>query len=191
VIDADVRVVAATNRDPAEAISSGKLREDLYYRLNVFNIIVPPLRERPEDIPLLARHLAEQYAESEGTPVPEFDPAVLQALVAHRWPGNVRELKNAIERATLLSQGGQVLLEHLPPEVAAASADSEAPVPVPAESAEPAPAVVLRVGATMEETEREMIRSTLKHTVGNKTRAAKILNISLKTMHNKVKKYEL
>jgi len=190
IVKADVRVVAATNRDPATAISTGKLREDLYYRLNVFTIAVPPLRERPDDIPLLARHLAEQYAAGTETDAPQIDPSTLNLLMAHPWPGNVRELKNAIERATLLSAGGVILPEHMPPEIAAAR-PSSAVGATDISDVEFGPPVVLRVGATMADTEREMIRSTLAHTTGNKTRAAKLLNISLKTMHNKVKKYGL
>jgi DNA-binding NtrC family response regulator len=189
VIEADVRVIAATNRDPAEAISAGKLREDLYYRLNVFTITIPPLRERPEDIPLLSRHLAEQYADRSGFSVPEFDPATQELFASHTWPGNVRELKNAVERATLLSRGGTITPKHLPPEVvAAATAPSDAAAEL---GRHDGPSVVLHVGASMADAEREMIRSTLVHTAGNKTRAAKMLSISLKTLHNKVKKYGL
>jgi DNA-binding NtrC family response regulator len=189
VIQADVRVVAATNRDPKKAIDDGKLRSDLYYRLNAFTIVIPALRERPEDIPFLARHLADQYAARSGSPIPEIDDAAMHLLLTHRWPGNVRELKNAVERAMLLSAGDPLMPEHLPPEVTAdrpnEGSDSEE------RQDASSPRVVLRVGSTMEETEREMIRSTLAHTAGNKTRAARILNISVKTMHNKVKKYEL
>ena len=187
LIDADVRVLTATNRDPKQAIDEGRLREDLYYRLNVFAIQLPLLKERREDIEPLARHFAEQYAASSGSQMPAIDHATVARLLAHDWPGNVRELKNAIERATLLSAGGVILPEHLPPEVVAAA--------IPARSAagpgDDHPTVMLPVGMTMQAVEREMIRSTLSHTAGNKTRAAKILGISLKTMHNKVKKFEL
>jgi DNA-binding NtrC family response regulator len=189
VIEADVRVIAATNRDPVKAIADHKLREDLYYRLNVFTITIPPLRDRPEDIPPLARHFAEQYASRAGTPVPAIDQGALQKLLSHRWAGNVRELKNAIERAALVSGGTTILPEHLPPEVARETA----PRAVGAPAGEPSdrPFVMLPVGVSMEEAEREMIRSTLQHASGNKTRAARILGISLKTMHNKVKKFGL
>ena len=191
VIESDVRVVTATNRDPMAAIADGKLREDLYYRLNVFTIALPSLRERPEDVPGLARHFAEKYAARTGTPVPPIDQTALERLVAHGWPGNVRELKNAIERAALLSGGNTILPEHLPPETAA-GARAVSPSTRGARLGEGNPAgVVLPMGSTMEDAEREMIRSTLAHTSGNKTRAAKILGISLKTMHNKVKKYGL
>jgi DNA-binding NtrC family response regulator len=193
VIESDVRVVAATNRDPMKAISEGKLREDLYYRLNVFTIMLPPLRERPEDIPHLTRHFAEEYAERTGNPVPVFEQPALDALLGHPWPGNARELKNAIERAALLAADTPIRTEHLPAEIVASR-------PVLAsvrttESGESAPSdggvLALPVGSSMEEAEREIIRRTLAHTAGNKTRAAKILQISLKTMHNKVKKFGL
>jgi DNA-binding NtrC family response regulator len=193
VIQADVRVIAATNRDPRQAIEERKLREDLYYRLNVFTIQLPSLRERPEDVPLLARHFAEQAVRGE-TPVPVIDPRTLEVMRWHSWPGNVRELKNAIERAALVCGGSRILPEHLPPEVALAS-------PRPGWTGEPVAAgeadddgeatVQLAVGSTIQHAEEQLIRSTLSHTGGNKTRAAKILGISLKTMHNKVKKYQL
>ncbi len=191
IIEADVRVIAATNRDPRQAIAAGKLREDLYYRLNVFTITIPPLRERPSDVPMLAHHFAEEYAARTGTPVPALTQAALDRLIAHGWPGNVRELKNALERAVLLSGGTPILPEHLPPDVLLA-APPPRPVHEPAGAAGNASGdgfVALPVGSSMEDAERELIRSTLQHTGGNKTRAAKILGISLKTMHNKVKKY--
>jgi DNA-binding NtrC family response regulator len=188
LIQADVRVLAATNQDPARAITENKLREDLYYRLNVFSITLPPLRARREDIRLLAGHFAEQYAARAGSPAPTFDPETVERLVGHAWPGNARELKNAVERATLLSGGKTILPEHLPPEVGAVRPAS---VPVTTGAGDAGPTVTLHVGATMADAEREMLRSTLAHTVGNKTRAARILGISLKTMHNKVKKFGL
>jgi DNA-binding NtrC family response regulator len=187
VIESDVRVLTATNRDPMKAMAEGKLREDLYYRLNVFSIVLPPLRDRRDDVPMLARFFADDYAAKNGTPVSPIDARALDLLTAHAWPGNVRELKNAIERSALLAAGGSILPEHLPVEVQKAT--GAAPVP-PLEAAN-AEMVSLPVGMSMDHAEREMIRTTLQHTSGNKTRAAKILGISLKTMHNKVKKYEL
>ena len=186
---ADVRVLAATNLDPARAIAEGKLREDLYYRLNVFTLTLPPLRERREDIDLLALHLVESYATEADTGQPEITPAAMERLRAHSWPGNVRELKNAVERATVLCQGKAITPEHLPPEVASATSASGAI----RSSGDESPPTVLTVpiGSTMEEVEREVIRSTLLHTAGHKTRAAKLLGISLKTIHNKVKKFGL
>jgi DNA-binding NtrC family response regulator len=189
VIESDVRVIAATNRDPIQAIADGKLREDLYYRLNVFTIQLPPLRERPEDVALLARHFAEQYAARAGASVPDLDPSALERLTTYGWPGNVRELKNAIERAALVSGGETILAAHLPPQI---GATPRAPGPqVASVPARDGGFVTFALGASMTDVERDMIRSTLAHTAGNKTRAAKILGISLKTMHNKVKKYGL
>ena len=193
VIEADVRVIAATNRDPMKAMADGKLREDLYYRLNVFTIALPALREHPEDIRSLCRHFAEQYATRTASTVPVIHQSAMEALLAHSWPGNVRELKNAVELATLLSGGGTILPEHLPPEVLTSRGS-----PGAAAGFEPASSgdsdgerLSLRIGTSMDDAEREMIRSTLAHTGGNKTQAARILRISLKTMHNKVKKYRL
>ena len=192
VIEADVRVIAATNRDPMKAMADGKLREDLYYRLNVFTIALPALREHPEDIRPLCRHFAEQYAARAGSTVPVIHQSAMEALLAHPWPGNVRELKNSIERAALLSGGGTILPEHLPPEVLTSRRAAAPPaVTAQGQGAPDALGVTLRIGTTMEDAEREMIRSTLAHTGGNKTQAARILRISLKTMHNKVKRFHL
>ena len=188
VIEADVRVLTATNRDPVKAMAEGKLREDLYYRLNVFTIVLPPLRDRREDVPMLARYFADDYAAKNGTPPSAIDPAALELMMGYAWPGNVRELKNAIERSALLAAGGPILPEHLPVDVKR----SEPATRLAAAPESAAGDVVsLPVGMSMDHAEREMIRTTLRHTSGNKTRAAKILGISLKTMHNKVKKYEL
>ncbi len=187
VIESDVRVLTATNRDPMDAIANRKLREDLYYRLNVFTIVLPPLRDRRDDIPMLARFFADDYASKNNMAVSPIDTRALELLVAHGWPGNVRELKNAIERAALIAAGGPIRPEHLPAEVQRVTGG----VPVMARDPGNRDTVSLPVGMTMDDAEREMIRTTLLHTSGNKTRAAKILGISLKTMHNKVKKYEL
>jgi DNA-binding NtrC family response regulator len=187
VIEADVRVLTATNRDPIKAMAEGKLREDLYYRLNVFTIVLPPLRERREDVPMLARYFADDYASKNGAPPSSIDARAVELMLSYTWPGNVRELKNAIERSALLAAGGPILPEHLPLEVQRSEPSAAPAVP---ESA-PGDVVSLPVGMSMDHAEREMIRTTLRHTSGNKTRAAKILGISLKTMHNKVKKYEL
>ena len=195
VIEADVRVVAATNRDPKKAIEEGRFREDLYYRLNVFNITVPPLRDRKEDIRMLATHFAEEYARRTGTQVVGVDPAALVRMIHYRWPGNARELKNAVERAALLSGGATITLEHLPHDVVG---DEPLDAPhlklVEDESLimeDGKDRVTLEIGSSMADAERTLITSTLEHTGGKKTQAARILGVSLKTMHNKVKKYGL
>jgi len=174
-----VRVVAASNKDPQKALQDGALREDLYYRLNVFAIGLPPLRERMEDLSELAQAFVEEFNERHGRTVRGVDEDTLDVLRRHRWPGNVRELRNVIERAVIVCAGDLVRGEHLPP-----LGTSVAPV-APTTEAE----VVVPVGTTVEDAERELILRTLKQTGGNKTRAAEILGISLKTLHNKLHKY--
>jgi DNA-binding NtrC family response regulator len=175
-ISVDVRVIAATNTDPMEAVRAGRLREDLFYRLNVFAIHLPPLRERREDIPLLVQAFLAEFNQRNGKNVRAVSQEAMRALEAYAWPGNIRELRNVIERATILAEGDFIELKHLP-----ASVVERAAAPPP-----PAPAVVLRPGMTVDEAERELILLTLEHTRNNKTRAAEILGISLKTLHNKL-----
>jgi DNA-binding NtrC family response regulator len=175
-ISVDVRVIAATNTDPMEAVRAGRLREDLFYRLNVFAIHLPPLRERREDIPLLVQAFIAEFNQRNGKDVRAVSQEAMRALEAYAWPGNIRELRNVIERATILAEGDFIELKHLP-----ASVVERAAAPPP-----PAPAVVLRPGMTVDEAERELILLTLEHTRNNKTRAAEILGISLKTLHNKL-----
>ena len=169
----DVRVIAATNSNPAEAVKSGQLREDLYYRLNVFAIELPPLRQRKDDLPLLIQSFLAEFTTRNGKSVTAVEPAAMRMLEQYNWPGNVRELRNVVERAVILSSGEFIELKHLPPLLAA--------VPDTA-----APSVSLRPGMTVDDAERELILLTLEHTRDNKTRAAEILGISLKTLHNKL-----
>jgi DNA-binding NtrC family response regulator len=171
----DVRVLAATNVNPAEAVRTGKLREDLYYRLNVFAIEVPPLRERKEDLPLLIQAFLHEFNERNGRSVAAVEPGAMRMLERYNWPGNVRELRNVIERAVILASGEFVEAKHLPPLVTEA-VDTAKPV------------IALAPGTTVEEAETQLILMTLKHTRDNKTRAAEILGISLKTLHNKLNK---
>jgi len=186
VVEADVRVVAATNRDPAAAIAEGKLREDLYYRISAFTLRLPPLRDRDGDVPFLAEYLVEDYATRTGVAVPVFDPEAIARLESHPWPGNVRELKNCVERAIVLSGEGPIRPEHLTPEVLDVGRPAD-----PIGRGDEDSTVTVPVGASMQQVEREMIERTLRHTGGNKTRAARMLGVSIKTMHNKVKKYGL
>jgi DNA-binding NtrC family response regulator len=171
----DVRVIAATNVNPAEAVKNGKLREDLYYRLNVFSIELPPLRQRKDDLPLLIQAFLAEFNERNNKNVTAVDPAAMRIFEQYNWPGNVREVRNVIERAVILAQGEFVEAKHLPPLVTE-SADIAKPV------------VALEPGTTVEEAERRLILMTLEHTRDNKTRAAEILGISLKTLHNKLNK---
>jgi DNA-binding NtrC family response regulator len=175
----DVRVIAATNIDPVEAVQHGKLREDLYYRLNVFALRLPPLRERKEDLPLLVQAFIAEFSSRNQKTVAGVDNQAMRMLEQYAWPGNVRELRNVIERATILAPGPFIEPRHLPPVVA------DEPV------AATQPKVALGPGTTVEEAERRLILMTLEHTRDNKTRAAEILGISLKTLHNKLNKLRL
>jgi DNA-binding NtrC family response regulator len=177
-LSVDVRVLAATNRDPEEAVRRGHFREDLLYRLNVITVELPPLRGRKEDIPLLAQHLVAQLAERHGRPARLLSPQAVEALQSHSWPGNVRELRNVIERAVIICSGDAVERHHLAPyplEQRAATRGEDT--------------ITLPVGTPIEEVERRMILRTLQKTDNNKTRAAELLQISLKTLHNKLRLY--
>jgi len=175
----DVRIIAATNADPVEAVRQGKLREDLFYRLNVFSLRLPPLRERKEDLPLLIQSFINEFNARNQKAVAGVDHEAMRLLEQHSWPGNVRELRNVIERATILAPGQFIEAKHLPPVVEGeAPASREAPM-------------ALAAGITVEEAERRLIMMTLAHTRDNKTRAAEILGISLKTLHNKLNKLRL
>jgi DNA-binding NtrC family response regulator len=174
----DIRVVAATNADPAEAVKQGKLREDLFYRLNVFAIRLPPLRERKEDLPLLTNAFLKEFAQMNGRSVAGVSDEVERLLERYHWPGNVRELRNVIERAVIVAKGPVIEPADLPPLVPEPSASAAAP------GAGATPTLV--PGLTVDEAERRLIEVTLEHTGGNKTRAATLLGISLKTLHNKL-----
>jgi len=172
----DVRVLAATNTDPQEAVRSGSLREDLFYRLNVFTIELPPLRDRLDDVPLLVQAFLDEFNARNNKAVKAVDPDALRALESYAWPGNVRELRNVIERATILAEGEFIERRHLPPGVGAASGAALR-------------TVALAPGTTVEEAERRLILLTLEHAGNNKTRAAEMLGISLKTLHNKLHRF--
>jgi DNA-binding NtrC family response regulator len=193
---ADVRVIAATNRDPAKAIRDGHLREDLYYRLNVFEIALPPLRERKEDIPAIVEAMIHTLNRKHSTRVPGASPAFLESLERHNWDGNVRELRNAVERAVILAGEGPLQPSHLPPALRPAglpAADfiADAAPPLSTVPAADGPEIRLGVGASIEEAERVLIEATLAHASNNKTRAAAILGISAKTLHAKLKQYRI
>ena len=178
--EANVRVLAATNKIPEEAVARGELRNDLYYRLNVLNIHMPPLREHKEDLPELIEALLNDLNEKHGTDVSALDESVIKAFQSYSWPGNVRELRNTLERAVILAGSRVVETKHLPPGFGTAQV----------RTAEMDPnAIHLGVGTTVEEAEKQLILRTLASTSNNKTRAAEILGISLKTLHNKLKEY--
>jgi DNA-binding NtrC family response regulator len=176
----DVRVLAATNKVPEEAVANGQLRQDLYYRLNVFNLHMPPLREHKEDLPELVQRLMQDLNSRHGRNVAHVADAVMQAFHGYLWPGNVRELRNSLERAIIVCEGSTIEMKHLPPGFGQVT---------PRLSAHDPNAVRLGVGTTVEEAERLLILKTLEATNNNKTRAAEILGISLKTLHNKLKEY--
>jgi len=175
----DVRVVAATNKEPQRAIADRSLRDDLYYRLNVFSIAMPPLRDRPGDIPMLIQTMLEEFNEKYEKGIRAVDDAALRALSARAWPGNVRELRNVIERAVIGCQADVITPAEFPADLATARAsrpDNGAATGVPA-------------GVPLREVEKEMILRTLASVNNNKTRAAELLGISLRTLHNKLQRY--
>ena len=174
--EVDVRVLAATNIDPAIAIRDGRLREDLYYRLNVFSIVLPPLRERRDDLPLLIQAFIDEFNTRDHRGITAVAPEAMRVLEQYEWPGNIRELRNVIERATILARGELIELAHLPPLGAAAA---------PA-----ANGVTIAPGMTVDQAEQKLILATLDSAAGNKTRAAEMLGISLKTLHNKLNRFK-
>jgi len=176
----DVRVLAATNKPPEEAVAKGQLRNDLYYRLNVFNIEMPPLRDHKEDLPELTQALLNAMNQKHGRKIATVSDAVISMFQAYDWPGNVRELRNLLERAVIVCEGSVVEPKHLPPGFGHTT--QRGPV-------SEGNAVRVGVGTTVEEAERLLILKTLESTHNNKTRAADILGISLKTLHNKLKEY--
>ena len=173
----DVRVVAATNKDPEKAIRDGALREDLYYRLNVFSISLPPLRERREDIPLLIRAFLDEFDTKYDKRVKAVDEIVLEILRRHPWPGNVRELRNVIERAVIACAADVIAPAHLPAGLSNVADQG------------PADLIRLPVGTSLADVEREVILKTLAAVDRNKTRAAELLGISVKTLYNKLNQY--
>ena len=173
-IRVDVRVIAATNKDLEAEIAAGRFREDLYFRLNVVSIMLPPLRDRDGDIPLLIDHFLRIHAPSGGKPK-RMSPSAVRVAMNYEWPGNVRELENAVQRAVVLSRGETIFPEHRPAKVQA--------------SVEGGEGGALTGGKTMREVERDTIIKTLRQTDGNRTHAAKILGISRRTLQNKIKEY--
>jgi len=174
--EVDVRVVSATNRDLKREIEEGRFREDLFYRLNVVNIHVPPLRDRKEDIPLLISAFLQEFSEENQKNIEGIDPRARLALYNYHWPGNIRELRNCIESAVVMSKDNIIGYDDLPPTVTSGS-DSDY--------------IKIEVGSSMEDAEREMIRATLHRENGNKSRTADVLGIGRKTLHRKIQEYKL
>jgi two-component system response regulator AtoC len=176
VQETDVRIIAATNRNPNDAVTKGKLREDLLYRLNVFPIHLPPLRERIDDIPLISKHFLVQIGEREGA-VKRFGGDVLERFATYRWPGNVRELRNVVYRAYVMTPGAAIQEDCLPTSAGAAVAGGQAPT------------LSIRVGSTLADVERQLTLATLEHLGRHKEKTAATLGISLKTLYNRLKEY--
>lgn len=180
-IKVDTRIIATSNRNLDECVKNGTFRQDLYYRLNVVNINIPPLKDRPDDIIVLAKHFAKKYSELNDIPLKEMTPAAEQKLLNYLWPGNVRELENTVHRAVLLSTSDKI------DEDAILLDDIDAVIN-PAAGTEMSGAEF--VGSTVACMERNLIIDTLKHTMGNRTTAANILGISIRTLRNKLKQYQ-
>ena len=172
-IKVDVRIIAATNKNLEEEVKKGKFREDLYYRINVVPITIPPLRERAEDVPLLAEHFLRLYGEKNKRMLKGFADGVLDALIRYEWPGNVRELENIVERTVIMSRGDTITFADLPPAIAGAQG----------------PAMQTPPAISLKDMERETITKALQQTGGNRTKAAVLLGITRKTLQNKIKEY--
>jgi DNA-binding NtrC family response regulator len=186
----NIRILATSNRDLAQAVREGRFREDLLYRLNVVNLRLPPLRERPADVVALAEHFAKKYAKANGVSERPISAEAKRRLALHRWPGNVRELENAIHRAVLLSSGSEIdeASIRLPDGKPMSSIDAGAQTA--SRAADAADAVTRSlVGQTVAEVEQQLILDTLTHCLGNRTHAANILGISIRTLRNKLKEY--
>ena len=175
-IKVDVRVIAATNRDLLEEVKKGNFREDLYYRLNVVHIEVPPLRERKEDIELLVINFLNQFNQEDGRKIEGISPQARRALLNYNWPGNIRELKNSIESSVVLAKGNIIQLEDLPPQITASSSSSQSNI-------------TIELPTTLEEAEKKIILGTIAYCAGNKSRASEILDIGRKTLHRKLNEY--
>jgi len=175
----DVRVVAATNKDPEQAVGSGHMRQDLYFRLNVFHINLPPLREHKEDIPLLTEHILRDINVKHSKSVKGVGAEVMDIFMSHTWPGNIRELRNVLERSAIMCEKDLITRACLPGEFGKSQAKSPSDLG----------AIKFPIGTTVDAMERELILQTLAATGNNKTRAAELLGISLKTLHNKLKEY--
>lgn len=175
-IGLDVRVLAATNRVPGQAVRSGLLREDLFYRLNVFELAIPPLRERTDDVPLLVQHFIREFGRKHDMPVVGIRDGARELLEAHPWPGNVRELRNVIERAVIVAREGWIETVHLPPYLQVIEGGAT-------------PTIQLAAGTTLAEAEQTLIMHTLERVGNNKAEAARQLGLDVKTVRNKLKLY--
>lgn len=195
-IQLDVRLVAATNRNLERMVAEGKFREDLFFRLNVVRLLMPPLRDRPDDIPLLLAHYLKSFARENGTPPPNLEPGALRTLCAYRWPGNIRELRNFCENAVVMHRGGKLTEYDLDPRYRGAAPApfavglnvSSSPGPLPAGGnvlALPGPAGA-DTSLSVEENEKRLLREALLQARGNRTKAAQLMGVSRRTLHRKL-----
>jgi DNA-binding NtrC family response regulator len=175
-LEVDTRIISATNKDLKAEIEKGTFREDLFYRLNVVNIDIPPLRERKEDIDLLVAAFIKEFAQENNKPVEAINQKARTMLHNYSWPGNVRELRNSIESAVVMCKGTVITPDDLPPGIARDAESDD---------------IRISVGSTLAEAEREVIRSTLNANNGNKSRTAEVLGIGRKTLHRKIADYHL
>jgi transcriptional regulator with PAS, ATPase and Fis domain len=178
----EVRVVAATNKIPEEAIKDKLLREDLYYRLNVFHIMLPPLRDRKDDIPAVSEAILVNINKKHGCRITGLHPTTLERFQNYSWPGNIRELRNVLERAAIMAGEGMILPKHLAMDPAAISTEPQQSAPETQEGE----SIPVPPGATMEQIEEAYINMVLQRTNNNKTKAADILGISVRTLHNRL-----
>jgi DNA-binding NtrC family response regulator len=193
VIKSDVRVVAASNVDLEKAVDDGSFRKDVYYRLSVFPINVPPLRERIEDIHLLVLHFLDRYKEKTGRFVSGISKEAMRALVNYDWPGNVRELENAIERAVIIASGRQIELEDLPQAISKSAFEANAQARQErARAAGEGRSIGIEIAlpSTMDEIEKQVIEATLDYADGDKSRASRLLNIGRKTLYRKLDQFD-
>jgi two-component system response regulator FlrC len=192
-VKVNIRVIATSNRDLQQAVRDGGFREDLLYRLNVVNLKIPPLRERPADILALANHFARKYADVNGVPVRPLAESAKRTLMTHQWRGNVRELENTIHRAVLLAQGADIGEAAIRLPDGSKVGDDVVAITAPGAVARAAQAAETvnreMVGRTVSDVERDLILQTLNHCLGNRTHAANILGISIRTLRNKLKQY--
>ena len=175
-IEVDIRILSATNKDLKKEIEKGNFREDLFYRLNVVNIHVPPLRERKEDVELLSSAFLREFSEENGKNIEGIDQKARIALHKYNWPGNIRELRNCIESAVVMCKGSMITLADMPPSVGAGSDEDS---------------IIIPIGVSMDTAEKEIIKATLFHENGNKTKTAEILGIGRKTLHRKINEYNI
>jgi two-component system response regulator HydG len=178
-IRVDVRLIAATHKDLDKMVAEGSFRQDLYFRLSVVPLHLPPLRERPMDIPVLAKHFLQRYCQKNRKDIRSFQPDAMEALLAYSWPGNIRELENTIERAVILCLDERIALKHLTTPIRQAYSGNDEPP------------FAVRPGLTLKDMERELILTTLRQTNNNRTRAAEVLGVTRQTLQNKLREYNL